>query len=415
VQAERSFQVAGVRHDRDSMFAALRLSDVRRLWLAQATSELGDWAGRVALAGLAVERYNRPSLAAVFIGLTLLGWLGPGQLVATLADRWPRRRVLVVADLSRAVLFAICCLNVPVGVLLAAVALASLATPAFASARSALLPDAAGRLYPEAVKLTTATNQVALALGALAGGALLAWLGPEGALGANSLSFVISAAFLVRLTVGRQPSRVGTSVGKHLAGTWQLLRTDPFLRGAATVAAGASAGLMAAEALAAAVGLDADGAAAAGVFAAAVPVGTIIGALVCPRPADHRHALVLAGLLCLVGGGVGAALFAVGSGWFLAIPFAFVGLAFALVIPTQVIVGDRLVGEYRATGFAVLTGFLLGAQAIGAALGGVIASVTGLRAVCVGGATLAAMVGVMTMIHWRPRHEKVIASATTAS
>ncbi|HEX9258629.1 MAG TPA: MFS transporter, partial [Acidimicrobiales bacterium] len=318
------------------------------------------------------------------------------------------------ADLVRAVLFAICCLDVPVGVLLAAVALASLATPAFASARSALLPDAAAERYPEAVKLTTATNQVSLALGALAGGALLAWLGPEGALGANSVSFVVSAMFLTRLTVGRQPSRVGTTIGKHLAGTWELLRTDPFLRGAATVAAGASAGLMAAEALAAAVGLDASGAGAAGVFAAAVPVGTIVGALICPRPADHRHALALAGLLCVIGGGVAAGLFVISTGWMLAIPFAFIGLAFALVIPTQVIVGDRLVGEYRATGFAVLTGFLLGAQAVGAALGGVIASVTGLRAVCVGGAAVAALFGIFTMIRWRPHHP-VVASATTPS
>jgi hypothetical protein len=32
---------------------------------------------------------------------SLVPWLGPGQLLTSLSERWPRRRIMVVADLER--------------------------------------------------------------------------------------------------------------------------------------------------------------------------------------------------------------------------------------------------------------------------------------------------------------------------
>jgi hypothetical protein len=42
----------------------------------------------------------------------------------------------------------------------------------------------------------------------------------------------------------------------------------------------------------------------------------------------------------------------------------------------------------------------------------VIASFTGLRAVCVGGAAVAALFGIFTMIRWRPSRDVVTPAAT---
>src|SRR5262245_53835550 len=74
----------------------------RRLWFAQVVSELGDWFNLVALFAL-VARYSRHAQAA---GLVLIIQALPvlvlSPLTGTLADRFDRRRLMILADLVRA-------------------------------------------------------------------------------------------------------------------------------------------------------------------------------------------------------------------------------------------------------------------------------------------------------------------------
>src|SRR5207248_9211577 len=117
----------------------LRTPDYRAVWQAQVLSELGDWAARVALAYLVLKRTGSPALTAMVTSVSVLPWVGFGQILATLGDRFPRRRVLVTADIFRAVLFASMALPaIPVGAILVLAFIAGLATPAFESAKSAL-------------------------------------------------------------------------------------------------------------------------------------------------------------------------------------------------------------------------------------------------------------------------------------
>lgn len=81
-----------------------RFEAYRRYWLAMAVSWAGDRLNAVALATLVLDRFPQQPMA---IGLVLMAQHLPqavlGLLAGALADRWPRRTVMVVSDLVRAV------------------------------------------------------------------------------------------------------------------------------------------------------------------------------------------------------------------------------------------------------------------------------------------------------------------------
>ena len=89
-----------------ALLAPLRIRHFRRLWLADMVSLLGDWAGRLALAVLVLERTGSPAWAAAVTAVSLAGFVGIGQVLATLADRHGRVAVMLAADFARAALFA---------------------------------------------------------------------------------------------------------------------------------------------------------------------------------------------------------------------------------------------------------------------------------------------------------------------
>ncbi|HLV02980.1 MAG TPA: hypothetical protein VKY79_00135, partial [Actinomycetaceae bacterium] len=107
-----------VRRRPAAMLGTLRVAPFRRLWLADVISLLGDWAARLALSLIVLERTGSPGWAAAVTAVSLAGYVGIGQLLATYADRRGRVPVMVVADLVRAGLFAVMLLDLPIGVVL---------------------------------------------------------------------------------------------------------------------------------------------------------------------------------------------------------------------------------------------------------------------------------------------------------
>ena len=79
------------------------LSDrsVRRLWYARTVSEAGNWAARIALTLYVFAETRSPLAAAAVTTVSLLPHLGVGQVLGTLADRFPHRSVMVVSDVVR--------------------------------------------------------------------------------------------------------------------------------------------------------------------------------------------------------------------------------------------------------------------------------------------------------------------------
>jgi dTMP kinase len=88
----------------------LRIRDFRRLWLVMSFSSFGDWLGLLATTALAAELADGYAAANFALGGVLVVRLLPavifGPLAGAFADRFDRRKMMVVADLIRFVLFA---------------------------------------------------------------------------------------------------------------------------------------------------------------------------------------------------------------------------------------------------------------------------------------------------------------------
>jgi MFS family permease len=386
-----------------TLAAPLRLGEFRRLWAADMISLLGDWAGRLALTVLVLDRTGSPAWAAAVTAVSLAGFVGIGQVLATLADRFGRISVMLVADLVRAGLFAAMLLQLPVGGLLVLAFLAGLATPPFEAARSAALPDLVPEPgYGDALALSGVSVQASLVAGNALGGVLLVLVGPRGALAINAASFLVSAVliFSLRHTPAAAPADAPPTVGGSLrAGAANLFGDRMVRRALSIIVIGGALGTVD-EALvvpyADEIGMPRGY---LGLLAAMVPIGTLIGTAVIARSNDHHTLLRSAGLCTAATAAVSAPLYwfeVGGAGAFLA--FVISGGMFAVSIPTNVVIGTRLSRSTRASAMGIAVGILMGSQAIGAALGGVAASVVGPPRAISGALALAAGFGLWAAV-----------------
>lgn len=177
----------------------------RLLWGAQLISEIGDWFYSLAVYDMLLHLTGSGKAVAYAIILQLLPAFLMMPLAGYLADRFSRRRLMIVADLVRGtVVLGLLLVRSPSDVWLIYVLLAVEVSFAaiFEPARNAYLPQLVSRqdLLP-ANALAAATWSVALTAGAALGGAVTALLGREVSFGVNSISFLVSAALLGRIAV----------------------------------------------------------------------------------------------------------------------------------------------------------------------------------------------------------------------
>jgi hypothetical protein len=171
----------------------------RRLWYGQLASQLGDWFDTIALYTLVL----RLGGSGADIGLVLVCQALPSALVGpwagVLADRLPRRAVLIAADLGRAVLVLlfVTVRDADQLWLVYAVSFAKFTLSAFFEpAREALVPDVVPRHHlVTANAISGLTWSTMLAGGAALGGLVVAGLGTDLAFVLDSVSFFLSAAF----------------------------------------------------------------------------------------------------------------------------------------------------------------------------------------------------------------------------
>jgi dTMP kinase len=90
--------------------AVLRVRDFRKLWLSMSLSSFGDWLGLLAITATATSLVDGFAAANFALGAVLLFRLLPaivlGPLAGAIADRWDRRKTMVVTDVIRFSLFA---------------------------------------------------------------------------------------------------------------------------------------------------------------------------------------------------------------------------------------------------------------------------------------------------------------------
>lgn len=175
----------------------------RMLWLASVVSALGDWLGTVALARLTASGEH----AALALGLLFAAHTLPHALSAPiagrLADVWPRRRVMLLAQVASALLTAGMLLVIRVDMLAAIPALVfvrGIATGLFLPAANAA---SASLVKPDELELASWLQSlswsVMFSVGMALGGVAVSVLGPEGALGLDAASFVVAGLFVATL------------------------------------------------------------------------------------------------------------------------------------------------------------------------------------------------------------------------
>ncbi len=380
-------EVGHLRNRLRQLRAPLASREFAIVFAAQVLSEIGDWAARVALAVLVLDRTDSAALTGLVVTFSVLPWIGIGQVLATLGDRLPRRQLMIYCDLVRAIAFlalahpdadrAPCSLSR---------SSPGLPSPPFAASRAALLPETVpGNQYPDALAISQIASQSTLVLGYLLGGVLVAAISARGALVVNSLSFLASALTLSRLRVGREPVAQGNRIALSRRSARDCGPTS-MIRRAVVLFALVSGCAIIPESQVAVYALRhlGTGDSGPGLLAAAVPIGTIAVSSVIPFHGSARALLRIAGMVALGGAAVALVFFAADASMpLILIGFLGVGAVFGTLIPTNTVAGTRLPNESRASAFGLALGALLFAQGLGAALGGAIASIWDVRTACI--------------------------------
>ena len=364
----------------------------RRLFLAHAVSRAGDALNTVALVVLVFRLTGSGTGVATTVAFEIAPVLLLGPLAGVLADRFPRRRVMVAADIGRAGLAGLLAVA-PGHVGIAYLVAFGLATGAlvFNPAAASLVANTVQedeRVDANAALWTVAVlTQILLAPLA---GLLIATVGIGWAFALNAASYVVSAALLQGLGVGTSPAAVEARGWRSAAAGVETVRTSPLLarlivmQVLAALSAGATSGLL--------VVLASDwlgvGPSGFGLLLAAIGVGAASGPLVLRRfiePSDPRWLFgpyALRGGVDLVLAGVASPVVAGGALVLYGIGTSTGNVAYQSTLQNEV--PDAL----RGRAFALFDVAWNGARLLSLGIGGLLADHVGVRSVYVMGGLL---------------------------
>jgi MFS family permease len=181
----------------------------------------GDQLARVALTVLVYARTASALLAAVTFVASVIPLFVGGVTLAGLADRFPRRTVMITCDLLRCALVLLMVVpGIPVAALVALLFTVTLISAPFTAARSALVPDVLdGERYVLGQTVTLTTSQFAQVIGFGVGGAVVGFLGIRASLVIDAATYVLSAVIVWAWVRHRAiPRRDGIPAGGNAAG-----------------------------------------------------------------------------------------------------------------------------------------------------------------------------------------------------
>ena len=224
-----------------SPFAVFRNRNFSLIWTGQLVSTMGS-----ALTSLAASIYIfRITGSALSVGLMLIATAAPSLLVGLFAgvfvDRYDRKKIMITADILRAVLVALIPFLVPLSVtwLYAVVALTSAIGQFFDPAHESVLPEVASEKELAAANSLIAISSFgSTAIGFAAAGLIASAADISWAFYLDAVSFVFSAICVFMIHIKPVQAEEETSAAvviKNLrAGVRQLFNT-PILRSLLTV------------------------------------------------------------------------------------------------------------------------------------------------------------------------------------
>jgi Na+/melibiose symporter-like transporter len=216
--------------------AVFQNPNLRRLQLAWAGSIIGHWAYGIALA---VFAYEQGGVTAV--GIVGLARMLPAAIAApfmsTLADRYPRERIMLISDLTRLVAMAAAAVVAlsgwPAVFVYALGAAEAVMRTAFQPAQSAITPTLARS--PQELTASNVTSStiesVGVFLGPALGGLLLAATSPGVVFAATAVTYGWSALLVSRIKAERpEPSAVQEHLAKQALDGFRMIAVDSKLR-----------------------------------------------------------------------------------------------------------------------------------------------------------------------------------------
>lgn len=281
----------------------LAVGEYRALWLSGLVSRVGDQLARVAVAVLAFDLTGSAAVTAFTYALTFIPSFFGGIFLGSLADRFPRRSLMIVCDVARAVLVGVMVIpGMPFWVLCALLFAVQLLDSPEKTARIATTPDVLkGDLYGTGITLHGITQQVTALAGFGVGGVVVAAIGTHAALGVNAVSFALCAGIVALSVRSRPAARTGRVVSpRELTRGVRIVLADPRLRTLLSMALLATF-YIAPEGLAVPYAhAEGGGAIEAGLLLCAIPAGSAIGMYLVNRVGAGERAIGgLAVLSCL--------------------------------------------------------------------------------------------------------------------
>jgi MFS family permease len=184
-----------------------RVPEFRAMWLAELQSVAGDQLARVALSVLVFADTGSAALTGLTYALTFVPSLLGGIFLTGLADRFPRRELILWIDGLRGCLILLVAIPVmPFWLLCVLVGIVSLLQPVFKSAQLALLPEVLGEeRFSTGMAIRSITIQSAQMAGFAGGGLLIAVFNPYVVLVLDAVTF-FGSAVLIRVRLKSRPA-----------------------------------------------------------------------------------------------------------------------------------------------------------------------------------------------------------------
>ena len=358
-----------------AQFAILRQPghrSFRDLLLARQISALGTW---TAFFAVRIALYQQTD-SAWWVSILLFCEIVPGVIlgvaVGPLIDRWNRKRMMVLSDLGGAACFGLLpFIHSPAGIC-ALSAVAGFAAAFFRPSCYSAIPNlVADDSLVAANALIQGAENIATLIGPVLAGVGIVLLGSSTVYALNAVSFLLSAALLLRIRTSMQsssPARIGRTHWREVKSGIALIRDDWHLSSLALIwswATLAYAGINVAEIV---LTTDAYGAGQAGfgIFVACSAGGIVLGNVLASWYIDrltvyggYRASFLItaAGVaLCAVSPGlalgcVGAVIFGIGNG---------IGLVCNITLIQQTVSDDRRGQIFAVLGSLVQTFTLIG-------------------------------------------------------
>ncbi|RBY94076.1 dTMP kinase [Blastococcus sp. TBT05-19] len=373
--------------------SVLRIRDFRRLWYSTSLSSFGDWLGLLAITATATAQFDEFAAQNFALGAVLLFRLLPaivlGPVAGAFADRFDRRKTMVITHVVRFLLFA----SIPVVDDIVWLFIAQFVIEAvslfFIPAKDAAVPNMVRRDQLEpANQLSLVTTYgftpvlaaIMFSLLAVIGGPLSGAVRGldeiDLALYLNALTYLVAAVIIWNLTSisGSRRSGPADQKGESFFGSlvsgFSFAGHTPLVRGLVVGISGAfmAAGVVIATAQAFARSLDA-GPAAYGLLFGAVFVGLGIGISVGPSVARDLSRQRLFGI-AIVGAGVMVLLLVWSVALWMALAFVvgmgfFAGIAY---LAGFTLLGSEVEDSVRGRTFALVNSLVRAALIISLAV-----------------------------------------------